>query len=143
MTDLTKIERHPGADYILYAKGHYERFSDDGNLWSDLLKIQAAYCGSSVEYLTKWDALSTLIRLIELSPKIKLWEFLVDIAPQNDWRIWKDKTDLDGKINWDYETAVASKCLSILHFLAVYKDGETILEIGEADPKVLPLHVIT
>ena len=117
MTDLTKIERHPSADYILYAKGHYKRFSDDGNLWSDLLKIQAAYCGSSAEYLNKWDVLSTLIRLVsELSPKIGLWEFLVDIAPQNDWRIWKDKSELYGKIKWDYETAIASKCLSILTF---------------------------
>ena len=137
-----ELKRHAGADYILYAKNHYKRFSDDGDLWSDLFRLQSAYCGADAEFITKEDVLTTLIHLTEdLVGNLKLIEFIADISPNNTWRIWKNKKDTFGNAEWDFESAVASKCLSMFLGLTVYDSNhKEILCLGKANPDVLPLN---
>jgi hypothetical protein len=139
-----ELKRHAGADYILYAKNHYERFSNDGDLWSDLFKIQSAYCGADAEFITKEDVLTTLIHLVQdLVSNLRLIEFIADISPNNAWRIWKNKVDKYGQLEWDFESAVASKCLSMFLGLPVIdSERQEILRLLPPNPDVLPLNKI-
>ena len=139
---MGNLDSHPYRHYLLYAKGHYVRFKVDGTVWGDLFRIQSEYTGIEDEYLKREDILRCLIDAINtfIKPFDDLLSFLMDIRPQNCWKIWPEPftsyVELDKKYN--YETAVVGKCLSLLRFARVLDtEGNTIVNLGEPDPNIL------
>jgi hypothetical protein len=130
---------HQYAHYILYAKGHYERFQVDGTVWGDLKKIQAAYCGVEEEYISKNDISHCLINATEqVVDSINLLDFLSEINPDNVWKTWPDRVSHIKDIEYDFLTAVIGKCLSLLRFIRVIdEDGNSVIELGKADVNIL------
>lgn len=132
--------------YYLYAKLHYEK-SD--NLIEDLKKIQAATFGYDIEYVNVADIMHSLLTLVykhyfagvpeddSIHPN-EMWfiEFVNDIQPERDWLFRQVHK------KWTFETAVCAKCLSMLMMTKVRDGDKIILNLGEADPKILPLHVV-
>jgi len=136
------MKTHFLAQYYLYAKGHYLRFTH-GGLWEDLKRIHTATYGHHGEYATKNDVIFTLVNEVEKNPRFNLITFISDISPHGSWQIWKENTNVFEE--WDYETAVASKCLSIMALTSVMKMGsdtepiKKIMELGKPDENILPL----
>lgn len=133
---------HYDAHFLFYAKGHYERFTVDGTVLGDLKRLQADYCGITEEHITKSDVVEKLITTVERFIKpINLMNFLSDIEPSKAWVIWPEpfKNIKDVEENYDYHTAVIGKCLSLLRFITVVKDGKPTINLGKPNPDILPV----
>ena len=128
------------AHFVLYAKGHYNKFEIDETVWGDLKRIQADYCGVPEEYLSKNDIIFILIKAVEeLHKPLSLYDFLTAIDPEKVWMIWPNRFSTIKEVEYDYKTAVVGKCLSLLRWIPIYKNEKRILELGEPDPNILNL----
>lgn len=116
---------NPKRHFYLYAKGHYHR-SDDMKF--DLACIVKAYAG--VDYASMEDILTLLNS--EVYPQVAknentFWAFWKGCAPRYEFV--------------EYHRRVMVKMLSILAMVATLDDeGNTILNLGEPDPNILPLY---
>lgn len=122
--------------FYLYAKHHYKH-SDD--IIEDLKHILGQYVGSDIKYLHATDIANKLLEIT--GPHIResqhhLEAFISDIFHQAD--LYRGK--LFGP-QMPVETVdLIRAMLSILEFTCVYDDQKkVILELGEPDPKVLPI----
>jgi len=134
-----EIPIHQYAQFILYAKGHYEQFRVDGTVWGDLRRIQANYCGIDEQFISNGDIVLLIVNAVEhtIQP-IRLLEFLSEIDPKNVWKTWPNRVTNIVDIEYDFRTAVVGKCLSLLRFITVLdKDGKQIIKLGEADARIL------
>lgn len=121
------------SHYLLYAKGHYDCCQIDGSLWGDLKKIHSYYYGIDKEHITTRDIISCLVKITEkFVSRLDLIDFLSDIDPTNSWKFFpRDR-------KYDYNEAIAYKCLSLLRFIPVYDDQKNLLmNLGSPDPKIL------
>lgn len=128
------LEVHHKADFILYAKGHYKTRTVDGTVWGDLKRIQSEWSGIGEEHISTNDIITSLIILTEeVVPKISLLNFLIDITPEHFWEFSTEQ-------EYSLYLAIVYKCLSLIRFIRVIdKNGNNIIELGEANPKILPL----
>jgi hypothetical protein len=124
------MKNHDSHVY-LYAKNWYKCNED---IFVDLKKIYAIRNGMDVEYISNRNIVSCLLALV--TPHIMrssrmFMEFISDIDPKNVWRV-----NYEPKKEYDFEYAVAHKCLSVLALTKVedIQDG-----LDEPDPKILPL----
>ena len=113
--------------YYLYAKGHYK----GENLVEDLQKIQEQYTSCPAEYITSNDIVSVLLPLVFRhlhdygNPDYFFTKFIA----------YLDENDIFGHPkNMHFHERVISACLSILRYVRIEN-----LNLGEADPKILPL----
>jgi hypothetical protein len=150
-TTATKTEPIDYNHVYLYAKHHYKR----GDLVKDLSVILGERAGIEPEYFERnpQDIVSCLLPLafdaIKRSgnPVMRFEQFVMDIAPQNNFRvggklthgIFGDKPLL-GVEPESHEVRVIRSILSTLSFVTVIEKGVKILELGEADPGILPLN---
>lgn len=144
MTNETELDekRH----LYLYAKGHYER----DNIHSDLRKIVARIIWCNPEHVETENILYWLTTMAysqmekESRPTVDCFrEFLADIHPENCWKVgYRHKAEPFNiehpeDIEYDMETAIIYKCLSILRLTGLDKIP---FELGTADMTLLPLH---
>jgi hypothetical protein len=122
----------------LYAKHHYVR-SD--NILRDLAVILAKRCGLEVEYFERnpSDILQQLLPLgliaVNLSgnPEYTFGQLFLNSLPENNWRV-------GGYGAESHLVRITRAILSALSITQVRTNtGEWILNIGEADPSILPL----
>jgi hypothetical protein len=128
----------------LYAKHWYKR---DPDIFVDLKKIYSLRNGVDAEYLNNRDVLSCLLNLtvkhIENNSRLIL-DFISDIDPKNTWKVGyrpvesfsRDENPLTKVLKYDFEYAVAYKCLSVLSLTKISNIPEGL---DEVDPTVLPL----
>jgi hypothetical protein len=115
----------------LYAKNWYKSSSD---IFDDLKKIYSIRNGIEKQYMSKRCVLENLLHLVTkfvIANERMFQEFISDIDPKNVWRV-----NYAPKDEYDFEYAVAHKCLSVLALTKV-EDIEGGLD--EPDPKILPL----
>jgi len=142
--------KNSDSHVYLYAKHHYQR---DPDIFMDLCKIYSIRNGIGLEYINNRDALSCLLSLVAehmkndkegMSFDRHFLEFISDIDPKNTWKVGyrpkpsfnQDQNPLTAEKEYDFEYAVAYKCLSVLSLTKVSDIPEGL---DEADPKVLPL----
>ena len=136
----------------LYAKSHY-RQSD--NVVRDVAIILAERSAMDVEYYER-DPLSNIVQhLLPLAydaitrtanPPYFFQEFIANISPEGNWKCGGPLTHnifgkpIVGRVPEDYATRVLRAILSILSGVRVIgENGETLIELGEADRTILPL----
>jgi hypothetical protein len=129
-----ELKIHPKADFILYAKGHYEKRTVDGTIWGDLRRIQAEWTGISEEHISENDIVSFIVILTEeVVEPINLLGFLTDITPEQSWKIGMNEDE------YSLREAILLKCLSLIRHIPVYKDDKQLIELGQANPEILPI----
>lgn len=119
---------------ILYAKGWYK----ETNVLDDVRAIVAQRCALDLEHVSARDAWECVVRAFYLHSRPgDVSRILLDLfkpwpGEKNFTRsFWSDTCDVSGAIR---------RALSTLAQLRVTDSiGETILELGEPDPAVLPL----
>jgi len=135
----------------LYAKHHYVRSKD---IAKDLGIILGHRSGIDPEYFDRhpteivdqltdlaWDALHR-----SGNPPMRFADFLKNCSPEGNWKVDGRSThDIWGEPKAGIEPENHHLCvlraiLSLLALTAVYSDaGEALIEIGCADPAILPL----
>lgn len=152
MTNETELDdkRH----LYLYAKGHYHR----DNIHSDLRKIVARIIFCDPEHVEMENILYWLTTMAysqmekESRPTVDCFrEFLADIHPNNCWKVgYRHSAEELGfalrcvlspspghpEVEYNMETAIIYKCLSILRLASLDKIP---FELGTADETLLPL----
>jgi hypothetical protein len=112
--------------YYLYAKGHYEK----NDLWDDLKAIQAAWCGIEAEYIDESDISNVLLPLVFKhikeggNPEFMFIDFINRL----------DEHNACGAPDRPFPERLIQDCLSVLRYVTA--EG---LNLGEADPNILPL----
>lgn len=132
--------------YFLYAKRHYKH----GDLIKDLKKVHGFEYDMDVEYVEVQDIMSVLLdlvyqvlfsknRIYTMDPEMAFKDFVGDLGPDKQWMFGGPPSE-----EYTFEKAVIRKCISVLSLTRCLDDkGNTILDIGEADPKVLELSDVT
>ena len=113
---LPERRNSPNRHFYLYAKNHYQ--IDD--VFYDVQKLQANYCGMSLEYISDRDILNRLLSLVYLhiNNLQQFVSFTLRFTGQPDIR-WKIQA-----------------CLSVLMSAKV---EDIYYELGEPDSSILPL----
>ena len=135
----------------LYAKNHYKRSK---NIARDIGIIFGKRSGLGPEYFDRHPA-EVLDQLAHLAydaiqrsgnPEIAFYEFIRHCSPEENWKVGGKMThDIFGRRkkgvrSESYATRTIRACLSVMKLTSVKNDkGETILELGEPDPDILPL----
>ena len=121
---------------LLYAKNHYQR----GVLMDDLKKIVAERCGMFVEHISPDDVWqNVLMCLLKYANQREIEYFLGRLFQHGVY------DDFD-QLSFGYDTncpiiRALRMALGMLSTLKVMnKDGTPIMELGEPDPKILPLN---
>ena len=141
--------KNSDSHVYLYAKHHYQRNPD---IFVDLKKIYSIRNGYDVEYMRNRDVIACLLSLAvehmcnnsDCNTGRAFIEFIADIDPKNTWKVGyrpvesfnQDQNPLTVEKVYDFEYAVAYKCLSVLALTLVSDIPEGL---DEADPNVLPL----
>jgi hypothetical protein len=134
------MEPRKTCDYnhlILYAKGHYKRT----DLLADLKLIVAERCALDPEHVSNndvWQVVSSA--LIEHASKRQMEEYLGRLFQKGIWDYNRESVisfahDDDCPIR----RALGMVTGILAHLPVLDKDGNVILELGQPDPKVLPL----
>ena len=116
----------------LYAKGHY-KITDTVE---DLKKLMGERSNIDPEYITSGDIISVLLSVVYplISSEEKTKDFIIGLHPENYF-----KASNSG--DYTFQDAFFKKCLSVIRYVTVRKDGEWIIDLGEPDPELLPLMV--
>jgi hypothetical protein len=115
--------------FYLYAKGHYK----EDNIITDIAKLQADYCGL-IDYKPAELFAYGVFHLIEIviphmKKEVHAKTIFNNLLDDNLWRI-------GAKVEDSMHIKYAKASLSLLAFLKVSEiDGE----LGEPNPKILPL----
>jgi len=129
-----------GNHIYLYAKNHYER--------TDLLEDLKVIIGHTYlldpVFVTKTDVARILLQLTHeyiVQDERSFFDFIKRINPSN--LDWYHKMQGVEPPEYDFELSLIQTCLSTLSLLQVRRtkdDGtwEEIINIGEADPEILP-----
>jgi len=125
---------------LLYAKHHYQT----GNLWEDLAKILAERNALDPNHITPQLIFENIVHItldyIKINAR-QVANLLMDIQPSN-WWMFSEKRSINVDISeYDFYKAAVIKCLSLLAITTVYDKvtGETLIEIDDPDPSILPL----
>ena len=125
---------HPKRHFYLYAKGHYERSND---LIHDLKQIAAAYCGMSPKHYRDKDLIILMGK--EVFQYIKNENVFIDMLDELSPDSNRTLMFLNGE---PYMIRLMSQFIKFLN-LARIRDGDhVIINLGEADPDILPLSVV-
>lgn len=126
---MDQADRH----VYLYAKGHYKQI----DTIKDLQQIFAERNGLEAKYILP-EAIARMLLSMTYSyieNKHQFLEFVLDLHPNEFW-----KCRLEYRDQYDFFKAVIGRCLSILMMTEVLnKDGKIIMNLGDPDPKILPL----
>jgi hypothetical protein len=132
MLDLTKdFDRH----FYLYAKYHYRR---SFNRMADLRVMWAKRCALPIDIVEDEFIVEHLLSMVykHLDTERKFLELFKYASPDQCWKVGYHTT----KLLYNYTEALAHACLSILGDTRVLSDdGIILMQLGEADPDVLPL----
>ena len=144
--------KNSDSHVYLYAKHWYKR---DPDIFVDLKKIYSLRNGIDVEYINNRHVLGCLLNLtVEhlcnnkgMGPQRAVIDFISNIDPKNTWKVGyrpvdfytpygQDENPLTKVMKYDFEYAVAYKCLSVLSLTEV---SDIPKGLDEADPTILPL----
>jgi len=128
----SEIELDSSRHFYLYAKGHYQK----NDTLEDLKILLGEYCMAYPEHISTDDVLDHLLRLAhkQFKNEYSFLKFMSDLLPKNHWKfINNDEKDIP------LELLMIKKCLSVLRYAQVKDDDINILNLGKADPKILPL----
>ena len=122
---------HPKRHFYLYAKGHYKRSED---LLDDLKHIAAAYCGMSVEQYRDSDLIILLGK--EVFQYIKNENVFIDMLKELHPDSLRSNFFMEGE---PYIIRLMAQFLKFLVFAKIRDGDHVIINLGEADPEILPL----
>ena len=129
---MNKADRH----IYLYAKGHYQK----GDLIEDLKRIVGERSSVLPEYITIQDIIVVLVSItysvmtVKNQLKDSIIDFILSLDPSAFWQ-------LSSLSDYDFRTALILKCLSIIKWTDVVKGEVILMDLGNADPSLLPLRV--
>lgn len=134
MAQELRCSRH----FFLYAKGHYKT----GDLLEDCKKILGEWCGVDPQYIRAEDVVGHLIQgvypfIFNSNPDVGIMrfrEFIKNASP--DWNIFRLSPNPAPYVYWK---AMLETSLSVLALVQVKEQGTLLLDLGEPDPKILPL----
>ena len=129
---MNKADRH----IYLYAKGHYQK----GDLIEDLKRIVGERSSVLPEYITIQDIIVVLVSItysvmtVKNQLKDSIIDFILSLDPSAFWQ-------LSSLSDYDFRTALILKCLSIIKWTDVVKGEVILMDLGNADPSLLPLRI--
>ena len=111
---------------FLYAKNHYQTTVE----MEDIRKVIGKRNGIDPKHISNTHIISVLMKIVwnYINHETDFHNFIYDLHPENVWR--------HGIIEYDFNEAVISKCLSVLAF---QKIRDIPFDLGAPDSTILPI----